>query len=120
MAHDPFHEEILKALHKRLDPHVFEKCVADLLRVDWPTLVPVVGGWDFGMDGAIADGTNDRFPLVTTTEGDVIGNLTKSLNSYIRSGGTARRAILATSQELTPRRLRNLDQRATNLGFQLR
>ena len=35
--------------------HLFEACVCDLLRSEWPTLVPVPGGSDTGVDGAWAD-----------------------------------------------------------------
>jgi hypothetical protein len=52
--------------------------------------VPVRGGTDAGMDGAIADDAGPAFPLVCTTAKDVIGNLTRSLNSYLRDGGNRR------------------------------
>jgi hypothetical protein len=71
------------------------------------------------MDGAIADGEGPPFPLVCTTEKDVIGNLTRSLKSYMRSGGHRRNVVVATSQRLTPIRIRNLSKRAKELGFVL-
>ena len=57
------------------------------------------------MDGAIADGQGPPYPLVTTTSEDVIGNLTTNLGTYSREGGKRRKAVLATSRALTPRRM---------------
>ena len=119
MIRDPFYRQIITRLEGPLDPELFERCAADLLRVVYPTLVPIRGGADAGMDGAIADGEGEPFPLVTTTGKDVIGNLTRNLKSYLRDGGQRRRVVLATSQSLTPRRIRNLYKRARELGFGL-
>jgi hypothetical protein len=69
------------------------------------------------MDGAIADKLGEPFPLVSTVGLDVIGNLTKSLKSYVGNGGKLRMVVLATSQPLTPKR--NLTKRATELEFTL-
>ena len=49
---DPFYEEILEALAKPLDKDRFELCAASLLTKEFPTLVPIRGGTDDGMDGA--------------------------------------------------------------------
>ena len=117
MTRDPFYQEILNRLTGKLDPEIFEACVSDLLRDTYPGLVPMCGGNDAGMDGAIADGENEPFPLVSTTQKDVIGNLTNSLNSYILANRKRRKVVLATSQALTPRRIQNLYNRASELGF---
>ena len=119
MKRDPFYREIWDRLGQPLDPDVFERCVGDLLRTEHPSLVPVRGGSDSGMDGAIADGEGPAFPLVCTTSCDVIGNLTRSLESYLKDGGTRRKVVSATSQELSPRRRQNLVKRAADLGFEL-
>jgi len=116
---DPLNRQILEGLRGKLNPQTFEDAACDLLRDTFPGLVPIRGGSDAGRDGAIADGEGEAFPLVCTTESDVIGNLTKSLDSYLRDGGTRRKVVLATSQELTPRRRRNLEQRAVKKGFTL-
>lgn len=71
------------------------------------------------MDGAVADGKGEAFPLICTTGNDVIGNLTRSLASYVKNGGTRKVAILATSQELTAKRRQNLEVRAQQKGFTL-
>jgi hypothetical protein len=53
-----------------------------LLRQVYPTLVPVVGGDDAGMDGAI--GTADgAYPLVCTTSPDVLENFRKNITTYL-------------------------------------
>ena len=119
MIRDPFYNDIVDRLKGRLDPELFERCAGDLLREEWPTLVPIRGGTDAGMDGAIADGQGSAFPLVCTTAQDVIGNLTRSLDSYLRDGGNRSQAVLATSQELTQRKRRNLEKRAEEKGFVL-
>lgn len=119
MMRDPFYRKIIERLQGSLDPELFEQCAADLLREIYPLLVPIQGGDDAGMDGAIADGINQPFPLISTTGKKVIGNLTRNLNSYLDRGGPRRKAVLATSQKLTKRRRDNLHDRAKELGFQL-
>lgn len=119
MASDPFFDEIVQRLGRRLDPEVFERCATDLLRTIWPGLAPIPGGSDSGMDGAVADGEGPAFPLVATTHKRPIENLTQSLRSYVKDGGKRRKVILATSQTLTPRRRRNLEKTAESRGFEL-
>ena len=121
MVRDPLYRAIEKRLDERLDPELFERCALDLLRNVYPGLVPIRGGSDGGMDGAIADPRGGTpMPLVVTTAGSVIRNLTASLNSYRERGGSASEAVLATSQPLTARQRKNLEQRARELGFTLR
>jgi len=119
---DPLYREIKKRMSKRLDPVLFERCAVELLRPVYPGLVPVSGGDDAGMDGAISIPTGEPspVPLVCTTAVDVIGNLTKSLESYRKSGGKSQEAVLVTSQALTARKRRNLERRAQGKGFELR
>ncbi len=119
MIRDPFYRQIVECLSGPLDPELFERCAADLLRAVHPTLVPVRGGSDAGMDGAVADEGGLPFPLVCTTGEGVIGNLRRSLKSYVESGGERRNVILATSQSLTARRRRNLEKAASEAGFTL-
>jgi hypothetical protein len=114
---DPFYQQIVARLNGRLDPAAFEHCAAALLQPIYPGLVPIRGGSDAGMDGACADGQGRAYPLVCTTGEDVIGNLQASLRSYLNNGGSRRLAIAATSQALTPRRWRNLEEAADALGF---
>ena len=119
MIRDPLYRDITKGLNGKLDPELFEQCAADILQAIYPGLVPIRGGSDAGMDGAISDKEDVAFPLIATTQKDVIGNLTRNLNSYLENGGPRRRVVLATSQKLTQTRRRNLEERASELGFTL-
>lgn len=119
MKHDPFFNQILSRLNGKLDPDTFEACAVELIRLDGFAVVPILGGADAGMDGAIADGQGEPFPLVTTTSNDCIGNLTSNLTQYIDNGGKRRKVVFATSQALSPQKQRNLSQRASKLGFTL-
>ena len=122
MVRDPLYRQIEQRLGERLDPHLFERCAAELLRDVYPGLVPVTGGDDGGMDGAIPDEDGDALPLIATTaaKDKVLGNVTRNLESYRRAGGSATGAVVATSRVLTPRKRRNLEARARELGFTLR
>jgi hypothetical protein len=115
---DPLYRKILERLGGDLDPKVFERCAADLLRSAWPTLVPVPGGSDSGVDGTA--GLPNGPILISTTQAAVIANLRRSLKSYVKSGGKVRDALLATSRELNARRRTNLEEAAENATFKLR
>jgi hypothetical protein len=119
MIRDRFYQDIVERLSGKLDPELFERCAVDLLRDAFPTLVPIRGGSDAGMDGAIADGESEPYPLVSTTGKNVIGNLTRSLDSYLSKGGDRRRVVFATSQELSERRRRNLHNKVQEKRFEL-
>lgn len=117
---DRFFQDIRVELAERaFDPNVFEECVCDLLRDTYPGIVPVRGGDDAGMDAAIPTETGPPIPVIITTQEDVIGNLTRNMDRYLAKEGRQRRAVLATSRELTPRRRRNLEARAEEKGFDL-
>lgn len=119
MLRDRFYQQIVDALERELDRESFERCVVDLLREVFPGLAPVVGGADAGMDGAIPDGENAPFPLVTTTSPRGTENLRENLGSYLDDGGAQRKAVFATSRPLTPRKRKNLEKVADELGFSL-
>jgi hypothetical protein len=122
MIRDPFYRDIVARLDDRdsgIDPETFERCAADLLRSIYPGLVPVRGGSDAGMDGAVADGKEPPLPLISTTSNELTENLRGSLRSYLANGGHRRRAVFATSHHLTPRRRANLFKAAEAEGFRL-
>jgi hypothetical protein len=119
MIRDPFYRDIITALGERLDPELFERCAADLLRSIYPGLVPIRGGADAGMDGAIADGEGPAYPLVSTTSKRGLDNLRRSLQSYLAEGGERRAVVFATSRALSPKQRRNLGRAAAELGFTL-
>jgi hypothetical protein len=119
MPRDPFYEQILAGLNGLSDAErtLFQDCVTDLLRDTFPSLVPVRGGKDSGMDGAIADGEGEPYPLVVTTAKDVKRNLTRSLDSLLKRKRPRRKVVLATSQALTPERQHKLKDLAQEKGF---
>lgn len=117
---DLLYRQIEDALAGPLDRDEFEACAVGLLADAYPGLVPIHGGGDAGMDGAIPSDAGPPLPLVTTTAQDVSRNLRGSLNRYLNEGGEARVAVVATSQALTPARRRTLENRAKALGFTLR
>lgn len=114
---DPFEEEIIARLDGPLDDKVFEACACDLLRDAHPSLAPIPGGSDSGMDGMIAEGAG--VTLVATTQQDPLDNLKRSLASQVAHGGVPGDVVLATSRRLTPRRVRNLNTYAQSQGFRL-
>ena len=116
---DPFYQSILGALGRPLDPTEFEECVADLLRDDFPGLVPVPGGNDAGMDGAIPDGCDVPMPLVTTTAKNVLRNLVNSLRAH-KAKHRRRHVVFATSRNISAATRRRLNEEAEKLGFVLR
>ncbi|HEV3052396.1 MAG TPA: hypothetical protein VGX50_18940, partial [Longimicrobium sp.] len=120
MARDPLYRDIEQGLQGKIDGDLFEQCAADLLRQIYPGLVPVRGGGDAGMDGAISDGDDPPLPLICTTEKNVLDNLRRSIASYLSEGGTRRAVVVATSQDLSPPRRRNLEAAAKQLGFTVR
>jgi hypothetical protein len=116
---DPLHQQILQRLAGELEPKVFEDCACDLLRDIYPSLVPVRGGHDAGMDGAIADGEGEALSLICTTREDFHRNLVESLDSYLAHGRRRRMAVFATSREVTPTKRRRLEDAAHERGFTL-
>ena len=117
---DPYHGAILAHLSRRLDPELFEQCAVQLLRIDWPALVPVRGGQDQGFDGAVADrDLPGSFLLAVTTGKTPVRNLRTSLNSAKRNGRNPRQALFATSQPVTPATRRKLRDAAKDAGVTL-
>ena len=117
---DPHHGAILEALNGDMDPVVFEACAVELLKRDWPRLVPVAGGGDDGFDGAVADGGGGNpFPLVATTGKDLTGNLRRNLRRAQRKQATLDRALFATSRRVTPSMRQKLDAEASKLDVTL-
>lgn len=118
MNRDPYYEKVAERLAEVNDGDLFERCVCDLLRQEWPNLLPVPGGDDAGVDGAWGD-ERGHGVLIATTAKDVIGNVTKNLKSQVATGRPRRRVLIATSQDLTPERCRNIEKRVAELGFKL-
>ncbi len=107
---DTLYSAIQDAIARPLDGSTFERCAVELLQVYYPSLRPVEGGNDAGMDGIgeLTDGT--PFFLVATVQEDVRGNLERNVKSHIDSGGNRRAVVLATSRSVSGRRRIDLDR----------
>jgi len=116
---DQLYDDIVAGLTQVSDGDLFEQCACSLLRASYATLASWPGGSDAGVDGVVVD-ESGRWILVVTTSARVARNLENSLRSYLKSGGEARVAILATSQSLSPGQRRKHDSIAKGLGFDLR
>ena len=106
---DTLYHAIGEAIARPLDGTTFERCAVDLLREYYPSLRPVEGGNDAGMDGIgeLRDGT--PFFLVATVQEDARGNLVRSVKSHIDAGGDRRAVVFATSRPVRGRRRIKLD-----------
>ncbi len=106
---DPLYLAIRDATARPLDGPTFERCAVDLLREDYPSLRPVEGGNDAGMDGIgeLSDGT--PFFLVASVQEDARGNLERNVNSHVDAGGERRAIVFATTRPISGRRRLKLD-----------
>ena len=106
---DTLYHAICEAIARPLDGTTFERCAVDLLREYYPSLRPVEGGNDAGMDGIgeLPDGT--PFFLVATVQKDARGNLERNVASYISAGGDRRVVVFATSRPVSGGRRLKLD-----------
>ena len=95
---------IREAIARPLDGTTFERCAVDLLRETYPSLRPVEGGNDAGMDGVgeLSDGT--PIFLIATVEEDARGNLERNIKSHIDAGGERRAVVFATTRPISGRR----------------
>ena len=114
-----FYQQIIDGLNRDLDPREFEQCACSILRDEYPTLVPILGGSDAGMDGAIADGEGEAFPLIVTTGEDPLGNLRANVDAHLKKLFPRHKAVFATSRPLTPQMRRKLEEEAREKGFTL-
>ncbi|MDB6100463.1 MAG: hypothetical protein JWO52_462 [Gammaproteobacteria bacterium] len=120
---DPLLRQIEHGLDQPLIGDEFEAAMVSMLREQgiYPKLVPVRGGGDAGMDGAIGDPADSAppIPLVCTTQEDVKANLLLSLASYKGKIGARTTVVSATSRKLTPSEQRTLSKAASDAGFTL-
>ena len=100
---DTLYRAIRDAIAQPLDGVTFERCAVDLLGTDYPSLRPVEGGNDAGMDGLgeLPDGT--PFFLVATVQEGARANLERNVKSYIDAGGERRAVVFATSRNISGR-----------------
>lgn len=111
-------DDILRALDDLKDGTAFERWVPELLRPEWPNLVPVEGGQDAGMDGAASRDGQEVILVATVSRGSrVIANVTRSLNSHARHGREKCGILVATPAVLSARQCRNILDRIRQLGY---
>ena len=107
---DTLYHAICEAIARPLDGTTFERCAVELLKESYPSLRPIEGGNDAGMDGIgeLPDGT--PFFFVATVQENARGNLERNVDSYISAGGDSRIVVFATSRPISGRRRRELDK----------
>jgi len=115
---DELFDQIKDRLAQIADGNAFEEFVGFSLAETIPGFAPVNGPGDFGRDGEVPT-DEGAAPTTCTIEVDVIGNMAKTLTAYKKSGGKARIAYVATSQDLSNRKKQNLREKAEELGFTL-
>lgn len=116
MNKDQLYSKILTHLDDVTDGNLFEACVCDLLRPEWPNMVPVPGGSDDGMDGAWSNADGSGI-LIATTNSSVIGNVTRNLKQYLAKGWKGKQVLVATTRKLSPTQAKNIQTRIRQLGF---
>lgn len=120
MIRDPLLRAILERLGEDLDDKVFELFAVDVVRQDFPSAVPVLGGSDAGLDGAVGSIDRPRVPIISTTSDRVRDNVRRNLLAHkleweALGGGV----VVATSAALTPQRQKNVADLVVELGFHL-
>ena len=115
---DRLYDDIMSGLAGVSDGNLFEKCACSILKSAYPSLACWPGGSDAGVDGMIVD-EDGQLILVSTISERVVRNLEHNLQSYLESSGSARRAVLATTQSLSAPQRRKLEEKARELGFAL-
>lgn len=113
---DPFREKIIEGLKKVTDRDKFEQCAMDLLSRIYPRLVALPGGSDGGFDAKLVNKDGKVTQVVCTTNEDVIGNLTGSLEQAKKLGLDSHAVMVATNQKLSNQEKRNLAERAKAFG----
>lgn len=116
---DPFREKVIEGLKKLTDREKFETCAMDLLGKIYPRLVALPGGSDGGFDASAVNKEGKVTQVVCTTNEDVIGNLTGSLDQAKKLGLDSHTVMVVTNQALSPQQKRNLAERAKEYGKRL-
>jgi hypothetical protein len=119
MFRDPLYRQIRRRLRELKDGNAFEQCANDLLSKIYPSLAPREGGDDAGLDGLIANEDKSSIQLICTTDEDVLGNLSGSIESNLKKGGWSHACIFATSKRLSNPKKQILEERANKLGRSL-
>ena len=120
MIRDRLFRAILERLGGDLNDKVFELFAVDVVRQEFPSAVPVLGGSDAGLDGAVGNIEGPRLPIIVTTSDRVRNNVRRNLLKYNREwkalGGGV---VVVTRTALTPQRQKNVHDLVVELGFHL-
>lgn len=120
MIRDPLFRAILSRLGEQVDDKLFQLFAVDVVRQDFPSAVPVLGGADAGLDGAVASHEGPRVPIIATTSDRVLDNVRRNLASYESAwrafGGGV---VVVTSAELSPRREKHVFDAVAATGFRI-
>lgn len=55
MGKDQYYEDIVNKLENlKLDGNLFENCITDIFKALYPTISPIPGGSDGGLDGGVS------------------------------------------------------------------
>ena len=102
---DPIYEAIARAIEGQINWRLFERCAVALLHENYyPTLRPVEGGSDAGMDGVGELPDGEQFFLVSTVGKDARGNLDRNVQRYLEAGGDRRVVVFATTRPISGKR----------------
>jgi len=118
------YERVLQALASRaLNHELFEQFALEALQEQYPGLVPIPGGTDWGRDGDVA-GTGEIVPprLLATRARTLKGvkeNMLRGLRSLKEHGVTADRLVLANPASLNLLERNKLIKAATDEGARL-
>jgi|GEM_PF-2226199 len=109
MGGDSLYQDILERLNGDLDEDAFQRCAQDLLRDAYPSLVPMAGVDDAGMDGAVG-GAEGAFPLVCTIDRrGPLTNFRKNITTFLAKRQGPKRAVIATPRKVSNLQRRNLE-----------
>ena len=113
---DPLYTKIKEGLEALGDGDKFEACANSLLREKYSFLTWIKGGNDAGFDGAGVQSDGTRVQLICTTQEDVIGNVTNSLNRAREENQKNDVVLVVTSRGLSPLQKRNIEKRIDDFG----
>ena len=113
---DHLYDKILEGLEKLSDGDRFEACANSILRKKYARLTPVKGGKDSGFDGVGILPNGLKIQLITTTQEDVIGNVTHSL-AHSKEDGQHSDIVSGILQKETPRLMNGRGRVGTALWF---
>jgi len=106
----------------RINPDDFEDCVTSLLTPQFPGIVPIVGGTDYGLDAEVTPSDLHLIGLTITSSRTPEGareNLRSSLASMRKHGLAIERVMAANLAEFTRRRRNGLSDIAREFGCEL-